>query len=74
MPEISERLYEKRDSTERFKMVPYAGPLNKWPDNKEWYAVSQKTGEKTLISSQEIQLWYRTVEAPPAAADDPPKK
>jgi hypothetical protein len=61
MADVEQRLYEKRDSTERFRMQPYTGPESAWPSNKAWYAVSEKTGEKTLISSQEIQLWYRTV-------------
>lgn len=76
MAEISERLYEKRDSTERFKMEAFEPKndeergLSRWPHNKAWWAVSQKTGAKTLISSQEIQLWYRTIEVPPSLQAD----
>src|SRR5260370_33089678 len=81
MPEITERLYEKRDSTERFRMEPFE-PKNdeerdfaRWPHNKQWWAVNLKTGERTLITSQEIQLWNRTGPPPPEVpkkADEPP--
>lgn len=56
--------YQSRDSSERFRMEPYkpTGPedlSHKWPQNKRWFAVNMKTGEKIPVSDQEIQLWYR---------------
>jgi hypothetical protein len=61
---ITERVYEKRDSTERFKATEHNGPESKYPEHKVWKMTSQKTGKVELASNQDLHLWYRVI--PPA--------